>query len=174
MVSRIGEYELTLKFWYYEPYVKNNVGRDRRTNVVISECFICQWEGSEVVRLKRWESGEVGRREVPGFNQGCGMQGESKTSSFCFWGVKESMELLELQCTFMGGFQLGGSHAEKRGDNRQKFFTSNSVEALILFNEEHRDLSKLQVLLGWEWWRIEWGGKGGAISKRGDGGAGSC
>ena len=76
----------------------------------------------------------MGRREVPGFNQGWGMQGESKTSS---------LELLELQCTFMGGFQLGGSHAEKRGDNRQKFFTSNSVEALILFNEEHRDLSKL-------------------------------
>ena len=49
----------------------------------------------------------MGRREVPGFNQGRGMQGESKTSSFCFWGMKESMELLELQCTFMGGISIG-------------------------------------------------------------------
>ena len=44
---------------------------------------------------------------------------------------------------------------EKRGDNRLKFFTSNSVEALILFNEEHWGLSKRQVPLGWEWGKIE-------------------
>ena len=41
---------------------------------------------------------------------------------------------------------------EKRGDNRKKkFFTSNSVEALIPFDEEHLGLLKLQVPLGWEW-----------------------
>ena len=45
---------------------------------------------------------------------------------------------------------------EKRGDNRlKKFFTSNSVEALILFNEKHCGLLKLQVPLGWEWGKIE-------------------
>ena len=45
---------------------------------------------------------------------------------------------------------------EKRGDNRlKKFFTSNSVEALILFNEKHWGLLKLQVPLGWEWGKIE-------------------
>ena len=27
--------------------VKNNVGRDRRPNVVILECFVCRWEGGE-------------------------------------------------------------------------------------------------------------------------------
>ena len=30
--------------------------------------------------------------------------------------MEESMGLLELQCTFLAGLQLGGSHAEKRGD----------------------------------------------------------
>ena len=37
----------------------------------------------------------------------------------------------------------------KRGDNqKKKFITSNSVEAFIPFNEEHRGLLKLQVPLG--------------------------
>ena len=45
---------------------------------------------------------------------------------------------------------------EKRGDNRQeKFFTSNSVEALVLFNVEHQGLLRLQVPLGWECGRTE-------------------
>ena len=48
-----------------------NVGRDRRLNVVILECFICWWErgkvrkvgGSEVARWERWEGSEVERWE---------------------------------------------------------------------------------------------------------------
>ena len=39
-------------------------------------------EGNEVARSERWESGEVGRWEVPGFIQGWGTQGESKILSF--------------------------------------------------------------------------------------------
>ena len=51
---------------------------------------------------------------------------------------------------------MGGSYAEKRGDNRKKkLFASNSVESLISFNEKHRNLLKLQVPLGWQWGRIE-------------------
>ena len=47
-----------------------------------------------------------------------------------------------MQCTFIWG------------DNRkEKFFTSNSVEALIPLNEEHQGLFKLQFPLGWEWVR---------------------
>ena len=43
-----------------------------------------RWKGNEVARWERRESGEVGRWEVPGFIQGWGTQGESKTLSFCF------------------------------------------------------------------------------------------
>ena len=45
---------------YSEGYVKNNVGRDRRPNVVILECSVCWWEG---VRQGRWKGSEVGRWE---------------------------------------------------------------------------------------------------------------
>ena len=31
--------------------------------------------------------------------------------------MEESMGLLELQCTFLAGLQLGGLYAEKRGDS---------------------------------------------------------
>ena len=76
---------------------------------------------------------------------------------------------------WFGKLLLGGSIVEKRGDNRKnKFFASNSVEALIPCNEENWGVMKLQVHLGWEWGRIKQRVKGGAISKRGDGGAGSC
>ena len=45
---------------------------------------------------------------------------------------------------------------EKRGDNRKnKFFASNSVEALIPCNEENWGVMKLQVHLGWEGGRIK-------------------
>ena len=54
------------------------------------------------------------------------------------------MGLLELQCTFIWG-----------ENQKKKFLTSSPVEALILFNEEHQGLLKLQVPLGWEWWRME-------------------
>ena len=37
-----------------------------------------------MVRLEMWESGEVGRWEVPDLNQVSGTQGEPKVSSFCF------------------------------------------------------------------------------------------
>ena len=53
--------------------------------------------------------------------------------------VKEGVVLLELHWTFI------------QGDNQQKkFFTSDSVEAVIHLNEEHRDILKMQVPLGWE------------------------
>ena len=35
------------------------MGRDRRLNVVILECFICRWESGEVRRFERWEGSEV-------------------------------------------------------------------------------------------------------------------
>ena len=54
------------------------------------------------------------------------------------------MGLLELQCTFIWG-----------ENQKKKFLTSSPVEALILFNEEHQGLLKLQVPLGWEWGRME-------------------
>ena len=42
------------------------------------------------------------------------------------------------------------------GDNqKKKFLTSSPVEALILFNEEHQGLLKLQVPLEWELGRME-------------------
>ena len=77
--------------------------------------------------------------------------------------VEEGVGLLELQCTFIWV-----------DNQKKKFFTSNSVKALIVFYEEHQGLLKMQVPLGWEWERTKWGGKGGAISKRGNYGAGSC
>ena len=69
--------------------LKINVGRDRRSNVVVLECFNCRWEGVEVGRWKSWKGSEVGRWgrwqssetgmweigevrrcEIPGFVQG--------------------------------------------------------------------------------------------------------
>ena len=44
-------YKLASKLCYCEGYVKNNVGRDRRSNVVILECFVCRWEGGEVGKV---------------------------------------------------------------------------------------------------------------------------
>ena len=75
----------------------------------------------------------------------------------CFRGVGSGEEFgtIRVACTLVYtfiGLQLGGSHPKERGDHRKKkFFINNSVEALIPFNEEHQDLLKLQVLLGWEW-----------------------
>ena len=51
----------------------------------------------------------------------------------------------------IGGLQLGSSDAEKWDDHhRKKFFTNNSVEALIPFKEEHQGgpILKLHVPLG--------------------------
>ena len=73
------------------------------------------------------------------------------------------MGILESQCIFIW--------AENQ---KKKFLTSSPLEALIPFNEEHQGLLKLKVPLGWEWGRMLLGGKGGAISKRRDYGAGSC
>ena len=53
--------------------------------------------------------------------------------------MEEGAGLLESQCTFIWG------------ENQKKnFLTSSPVEALILFNEKHQGLLKLQVPLGWE------------------------
>ena len=58
-------YDLALKLCYCKSVVKNNAWRDnRRPNVVILKCFICQWEGNEVGRWERWDSGEVAKREI--------------------------------------------------------------------------------------------------------------
>ena len=54
------------------------------------------------------------------------------------------MELLELQCIFIWG-----------ENQKKKFLTSSPVEALIMFNEEHQGLLKLQAPLGWELGRME-------------------
>ena len=51
--------------------------------------------------------------------------------------MEEGAGLLELQCTFIWG-----------DNSKKKFFTNNSVEALPLFNKEHRGILKLQVTLG--------------------------
>ena len=58
--------------------------------------------------------------------------------------MEEGVGLLESQCTFIWG-----------ENQKKKFLTSSPVEALILFNEEHQGLLKLQVPLGWEWGRME-------------------
>ena len=74
--------------------------------------------------MTRWESGEVRMWEVPGLIQG--------------WGT------IGIVSTFFGVLHLGGSHAEKRGDHqKKKFFINNSVEDLILCNEEDQGLLKL-------------------------------
>ena len=39
------------------------MGKDRRLNVVILECFICRWERGEVGRGERWKANEVARWE---------------------------------------------------------------------------------------------------------------
>ena len=53
-------------------------------------------------------------------------------------------ETLESQYTFIWG-----------ENQKKKSLTSSPVEALILSNEEHQGLLKLQVPLGWEWGRME-------------------
>ena len=58
--------------------------------------------------------------------------------------MEEVVRLLESQGTFIWG-----------ENQKKKFLTSSPVEALILFNEEHQGLLKLQVPLGWEWGRME-------------------
>ena len=66
------------------------------------------------------------------------------------------MGLLELQCTFIWV------------ENQKKEFSKSSpVEALILFNEEHQGLLKLQVPLGWEWGRMELGERVGLSPREG-------
>ena len=66
------------------------------------------------------------------------------------------MGLLELQCTFIWV------------ENQKKEFSKSSpVEALILFNEEHQGLLKLQVSLGWEWGRMELGERVGLSPREG-------
>ena len=55
----------------------------------------------------------------------------------------EGAGLLESQCTFIWG------------ENQKKKFVTSPIEALILFNEEHQGLLKLQVPLGWVWGRME-------------------
>ena len=54
-----GKCESALKFWYCEPSVKNNVGRDKRPNVGILDCFICWWEGVEVEKVEGWWGDKV-------------------------------------------------------------------------------------------------------------------
>ena len=39
------------------------MGRDRRLNVVILECFICRWERDKMGRWEKWEGSEVARWE---------------------------------------------------------------------------------------------------------------
>ena len=68
------------------------------------------------------------------------------------WRRVQDYRAIGIVSTFFGVLRLGGSHAEKRGDHQKKeFCINNSVEALILFNEEDRGLLKLQISLGWEW-----------------------
>ena len=55
----------------------------------------------------------------------------------------EGAGLLESQCTFIWG------------ENQKKKFVTSPIEALILFNEEHQGLLKLEVPLGWVWGRME-------------------
>ena len=54
------------------------------------------------------------------------------------------MGLLKSQCTFIWG-----------ENQKKKFLASTPVETLILFNEEHQGLLKLQVPLEWELGRME-------------------
>ena len=57
---RRGNNKLTSKLCYCEDYVKNNVGRDRRPNVVILQWSVL-FVGGRVVRQGRWQGSEVGR-----------------------------------------------------------------------------------------------------------------
>ena len=86
----------------------------------------------------------------------------------CFWGKggREGCETIGIAMYFIWG-----------KNRKKKFFTSNSMEALTMFNEEHQGLLKLQFPLGWEWGSIEWWGgsseaipKGGAMEQVLDGG----
>ena len=64
-----------------------------------------------------------------------------------FQGVGETAEVYFLHILF-GGLLLGGSNAEKWCDHQKnKFFISHSVEALIKFKEEHQGPLKLYVPL---------------------------
>ena len=51
-----GEYEFACQFWYCEPSVKNQWGRDRRLNYILLfcslECFNCWWVGGGRVEQK--------------------------------------------------------------------------------------------------------------------------
>ena len=58
--------------------------------------------------------------------------------------MDEGVGLLESQCTFIWG-----------ENQKKKFLTSSPVEALILFNEEHQGLLKLQVHFGWEFGKLK-------------------
>ena len=58
--------------------------------------------------------------------------------------MKEGVGLMESQCTFIWG-----------ENQKKKFLTSSPVETLILFNEEHQGLLKLQVPLEWDLGRME-------------------
>ena len=71
---------------------------------------------------------------------------------------------VEIACTYLGGFLLGGSNAEKWGDHRKNiFFINNSVEALILPKEGHQGLLKLHAHLE----GFQCGEKYETISKKG-------
>ena len=55
---------------------------------------------------------------------------------------------VEIACTFLRGFLVEGTNAEKCGDSRKKkLFINNSVKALIPFKEEYQGLLKLHVPL---------------------------
>ena len=83
-----------------------------------------------------------------------------------FRGVEEGGGTA-IACTFLMGLCLGSSNVEKWGKHqRKKLFINNSVEALILFKEEHQGLLKLHVLLRWEWGFRVWGKKWGYLQKR--------
>ena len=59
-------------------------------------------------------------------------------------GRVQDYRAIGIVSTFFGVLDLGGSHAEKRGDHqKKKFFINNSVEDLIPCNEKDRGLLKL-------------------------------
>ena len=58
-----GGIQASFKILICEPSVKNNVGRDRRPNVVILECSIPQRETGEMGRWEKRETREVVRWE---------------------------------------------------------------------------------------------------------------
>lgn len=87
---------------YMSLMLKTNLGRDRRPDVVILECFNCRWEGGEVERVdrkdgrvtrwerwglarwERWENGKVEKIRDSWFYSWTGDAGESMSSRFCF------------------------------------------------------------------------------------------